>query len=151
MNQPSHAWGWCTSMTPRDLNHRLTSAALPYSLTATDSVVVLALSGDVDMAMSADLRRVLGDLSETGHPDLGSGHPDVIVVDLSEVRLIDAEIIGVIVSAHRAALARGRQLYVDGLRALPARVFAVLGLDGLRLPQHVRPMRLSQSLSQVQP
>jgi anti-anti-sigma factor len=114
-------------MTNRDLRREMTSGQLTHSVVSTASAVVLVLAGVVDFAMSAELRRTLDDL-------VRSSHAEVVVVDLSEVRLIDAAAVGVIVSAHASAAARGRQLYVDGLGALPARVFAILGLDSLRLP-----------------
>jgi len=40
-----------------------------------------------------------------------------VVLDMSQVRFIDAAAVRVILSAHAAAAACGRRLYVDGLRA----------------------------------
>jgi len=57
-----------------------------------------------------------------------------VVLDMSQVRFIDAAAVRVILSAHAAAAACGRRLYVDGLRAGPARVFELLGLGWLRWP-----------------
>jgi anti-anti-sigma factor len=106
----------------------LTSAGqLVYSVVSTASALTLVLAGDVDLANSAELRRTLVDLVE-------SSHPPVVVVDMSEVRFLGAVAVGVIVTAHAVATARGRQLYVDGLRGIPARVFEILALDWLGLP-----------------
>jgi anti-anti-sigma factor len=60
-----------------------------------------------------------------------SGAAATIVLDLSDVRFIDAHSIGVIVTAWAAAKCRGRQLRVDGLQGMPARVFGLLGLEPL--------------------
>ncbi len=115
-------------MTDRDLQGRWTSGQsgqLTHSVVFTASAVVLVLAGVVDFATSAELRRRLGGLIRSN---------EVVVVDMSEVHLVDAASIRVIVSAHATAAACGRHLYVDGLQGLPARVFAILGLDWLGPP-----------------
>lgn len=101
---------------------------LVHSVASTASALTLVLAGEADLATSADLRRTLVDLVE-------SSHVPVVVVDMSEVRFIDAAAVGVLVTAHAEAAARGHQLYVDGLRGIPAQVFEILALDWLRLPQ----------------
>jgi len=127
MNQPSELWGWCVFMADHDPYRQGASGHLTHSVVSTASAVVFVLAGVVDFATAADLRGRLDDLLE-------SNDAEVVVIDMSEVRLIDAAAIGVIVSARASAAAYGRQLYVDGLQALPARVFAILGLDCLQLP-----------------
>jgi anti-anti-sigma factor len=125
-------------MTARDLDRPATPAdPLIHSVAYHASAVVLVLAGDVDLATSDELGRRLRDLVE-------SGDAQVVVVDMSEVRFIDAAAVGVIVTAHAAAAARGRHLYVDGLRDRPARVFQILRLDWLRLPHCERLARLSR-------
>jgi anti-anti-sigma factor len=115
------------------------SAAVPliHSVASRGSAAVLVLAGEVDFATADEFRRRLGDLVE-------SSDAPVVVVDLSEVGFIDAAAVGVIVSAHATAAACGRHLYVDGLRAGPARVFEIVGLDWLRLPHSGQRMRLSR-------
>jgi anti-anti-sigma factor len=132
-------------MTARELDDQAAPAApLVYSVVSTASAVVLVLAGDVDLATSEELRRSLGDVIES------SGAP-LVVVDLSEVRFIDAAAIGVIVGGHAAAAARGRRLYVDGLQGRPARVFEILGLDWLRLPGRGHRRHGRTSRSEVRP
>jgi anti-anti-sigma regulatory factor len=48
---------------------------------------------------------------------------------MSDVRFIDAHSIGLIVGASKAAKVRGRELQVDGLDGLAARVFRLVGLE----------------------
>jgi anti-anti-sigma factor len=60
-----------------------------------------------------------------------SGGTATIVLDLSGVCFIDAGSIGLIVTAWAAAKCRGRQLRVDGLGGMPARLFGLLGLESM--------------------
>jgi anti-sigma B factor antagonist len=125
-------------MTAGDLDRQPTATVpLIHSVASPGSTVVLVLVGEVDFATSDEFRRRLGDLIE-------SSDAPVVVVDLSEVQFIDAAAVGVIVSARAAVAACGRNLYVDGLRAGPARVFEILGLDWLRLPHRGQRMLLSR-------
>jgi anti-anti-sigma factor len=84
--------------------------------------VVVRLAGELDLSTSAELCRRLSQVARTG----GGSR---IVLDLSDVHFIDAHSVGVIVGAREAAAARGGTLLVAGLRALPARVFSLLGLE----------------------
>lgn len=86
-----------------------------------DDAVVVSLAGELDVAC-VGLEPLLLRLAE-------SGRAATIVVDMSELRFIDAHGVGVIVSAWKAAKARGRVLWVDGLHGLPARVFRLVGLE----------------------
>ena len=113
-------------MTAHDL-YRQPAAPLIHSEASAASAVILALAGEVDFATSGELQQRLAELLE-------ASDAPVVVVDMSEVRFIDAAGVGVIVSAHAAAAAHGRHLYVTGLRATPARVFELLGLGWLRVP-----------------
>lgn len=83
--------------------------------------VTICLTGELDLATADRLRwqvmRVV------------CGAAATLVLDFSDVVLIDAHTVGVIVDARNAAESRGRLLIVEGLRGLPARVFALLGLE----------------------
>jgi len=85
-------------------------------------VVVVYLAGELDMATAADLGRRLMRVAE-------SGDAATIVLDLSDVCFMDAHSAGLIVNAWTTAKSRGRELCVDGLHGIPARVFSVLGLE----------------------
>lgn len=95
---------------------------LDWSQRSVNGAVVVQLTGELDLSTSIELRRRLLGVARTGDASR-------IVLDLSDVHFIDAHSIGVIVGAREAAAACGRTLHVDGLRALPARMFSLLGLE----------------------
>jgi anti-anti-sigma factor len=87
-----------------------------------DGAVVVRLAGELDMSTAAELRRrLLRVVKSTAAP--------TIVLDLSDVSFIDAHCAGLIETTWADARCRGRQLRVDGLHGIPARVFNVLGLE----------------------
>jgi len=88
-----------------------------------DGAVVVSLAGELDIAVKG-LESLLLRVAE-------SGPAPTIVLDMSELGFIDAYSVGVIVSAWKAAKARGRVLRVDGLQGEPARVFRLAGLEPL--------------------
>jgi anti-anti-sigma factor len=92
-----------------------------WSQRCRDGAVVVSLAGELDLA-AVELEPLLLRLAE-------SGPTATIVLDMSELDFIDAYGVGVIVSAWRAAKARGRVLRVDGLHGLPARVFRLVRLE----------------------
>ena len=86
--------------------------------------LVVSMSGELDLATSAELRERLWRV-------VRSSDVATIVLDLSGVCFIDAHSIGLIVAARAEARVHGRVLQVDGLQGIPAHVFRVLGLDCL--------------------
>ena len=96
-------------------------AAFHWSHQCRGDVVVVSLAGELDLA-SAQFGPVLLRLAE-------SAPAATIVLDVSELRFIDAYGVGLIVNARKAAKAHGRALQVSGLQGLPARVLGLLGLD----------------------
>jgi anti-sigma B factor antagonist len=86
-----------------------------------DDAAVVCLAGELDLSTAAELRQLLR-VAE-------SGTAATVVLDMSDVRFIDAHSIGLIVGASKAAKVRGRVLQVDGLDGLPARVFRLVGLE----------------------
>jgi anti-sigma B factor antagonist len=87
-----------------------------------DGAVVVRLAGELDLSTAAQLRQLLLNVVE-------SGTATTVVLDMSDVRFIDAHSIGLIVGASKAAKVRGRVLQVDGLDGLPARLFRLVGLE----------------------
>lgn len=81
--------------------------------------MVLALSGDVDLASASDLRMLL--------VELGGSAP--AFVDLAELEFIDSTGLGVLVGALRGLRAAGGDLRIAGARAGIARVLSVTGLN----------------------
>ena len=97
-------------------------ASLRWSQGTLDGAVVVRLAGELDLSTAAQLRQLLLNVAE-------SSTATTVVLDMSEVRFIDAHSIGLIVGASKAAKVRGRVLQVDGLDGLPARVFRLVGLE----------------------
>ena len=97
-------------------------ASFRWSQGTLDGAVVVRLAGELDLSTAAELRQLLMRVAE-------SGTRATVVLDMSDVRFIDAHSIGLIVGASKAAKVRGRVLRVDGLEGLPARVFRLVGLE----------------------
>ena len=97
-------------------------ASLRWSQGTLDGAVVVRLAGELDLSTATELRQLLLNVAE-------SSTATTVVLDMSEVRFIDAHSIGLIVRASKAAKVRGRVLQVDGLDGLPARVFRLVGLE----------------------
>lgn len=91
-----------------------------------DGVAMVRLHGELDLATRQELEELLA--------AAGALVVSTVVVDMSRVSFIDAGSIGVLVATWRAARDRGRRCVVRGLAEQPARVFDVLGLDGLLRP-----------------
>ncbi|BFU45472.1 STAS domain-containing protein [Krasilnikovia sp. MM14-A1004] len=87
-----------------------------------DGGLLVEVAGELDLSTVPELRRRLSTVTD-------SDAAATIVLDLSDVRFIDAQSTGLIICAWAAARARGRELCVDGLRGIPARVFGVLGVE----------------------
>ena len=80
-----------------------------------DGVTVIAPSGPIDVSRALELRDVLA--GPVGTP---GGR---VLVDLSEVTLIDSSGIGIFVTAHRQAEASGASLVLAGPVGPVGRVF----------------------------
>jgi anti-anti-sigma factor len=96
-------------------------------LRVDDRAAVLCLRGELDLATTPDMRKLL----DTARATPASS----ILVDLREVSFIDAPSVGELVAAWSAAAQSGQQLRVTGLANQPARVFEILGLRGLLVPR----------------
>lgn len=86
--------------------------------TSRGRIVVIAVSGDVDIATADDLR---------AHLVQGVECHDLVVVDLDGVGFMDSTGLGVLVASYNRATARGRHLVV----ARPQRIVK----NALRLVQ----------------
>ncbi|GAB1641301.1 anti-sigma factor antagonist [Krasilnikovia sp. MM14-A1259] len=87
-----------------------------------DGRIVVDVTGELDLSTVPEWRECLRRVAE-------SGAAATIVLDLSGVRFIDAQSTGLIIRAWVAARSRGRDLRVDGLHGMPARVFGLLGVE----------------------
>jgi anti-anti-sigma factor len=102
-------------------------AAVPERLLITrtttgDGVSVVVLAGEVDLDGSTQLRDVL--LSSV------QSAPGT-VVDLGEVAFLDSSGINVLITAHRAAEARGVRLRLAAPQHAVERVLQLVGVDTL--------------------
>jgi anti-anti-sigma factor len=88
---------------------------MEHELRTDDGVSIIALRGPVDVASSIALRGILA--AAVGH--VGAR----VLLDLSEVTLIDSSGVGVLVAAHREAEASGSTLVLAAPAGPAARVF----------------------------
>lgn len=84
---------------------------------------IVHLDGAVDVSNAIRLREVLGD--QLHGPDAG------VLVDLSEVRLLDSSGIGILLTAHRRAASMGARLVLAAPRPAVGRVFELTRTDKL--------------------
>jgi anti-sigma B factor antagonist len=82
---------------------------------------VLSVSGRLSAVTVADVRAALVEAIGCGTGDL--------VVDLTDVLLVDASGLGVIVAAHRLAMRKERRLVLRGVPARIERLLAVTHLN----------------------
>lgn len=89
------------------------------------TTVVVALSGELDLATAPRLRSCLAPIvtAQTA--------PMQLVLDLSELRFLDASGISALLTVQRALAARGGRLALRSPSRLVRRVVKVLDLDGL--------------------
>lgn len=104
-----------------DEDASLADAAVGFTRRDSAELRVLEVRGDLDIAVSATLGRVLDDLLDVGDEQVG--------VDLSGVTFMDSSALSMLVSAHERARQHGQQLEL--LRPSPAcaKVLAITGLD----------------------
>jgi anti-anti-sigma factor len=98
---------------------------MDYRIETQEGVRVVRLSGPVDVSQALELRELLGAQLD--------GPGARVVVDLSDVTLIDSSGIGVMVSAHRRAdgVGAGAAFALAGAGATVARVFSLTRTDRL--------------------
>ena|SRR5438477_6623529 len=86
-----------------------------------EGAVVLSLAGELDLYNAEEVRGALLDAC--------AGEPEVLVVDLEEVRFIDSTALGVLIEAERSRMAErsGFRLAAPGLET--RRALEVSGLD----------------------
>ncbi len=96
---------------------------MEYTLEQDGARRIVHLDGAVDVSNAIRLREVLGD--QLYGPDAG------VLVDLSEVRLLDSSGIGILLTAHRRAAALGARLVLAAPQPAVGRVFELTRTDKL--------------------
>ena len=96
---------------------------MEYDVREQDGVTVLAPRGPIDVSRALELRDVLAPLvGEAGRR---------VLVDLSEVTLVDSSGIGIFVTAHRLAETCGASFALAGAQGPVGRVFELTRTDKL--------------------
>lgn len=85
--------------------------------------MVVALSGELDLATADTLRSCLGPLVQ------GASAPDRLVLDLSDLSFVDASGISALLVVQRALDSRGGTLVLRSPSRLVRRVMKVLELE----------------------
>jgi len=96
-----------------------------FSTSKTDGVATLRIEGELDAVTSRDLRPSIDALLAERHPR--------VVVDVSDLRLIDSCGVGGLVSLYKKAREYGGVVTVHGLCNQPAAIFKLLRLDRVLL------------------
>jgi anti-sigma B factor antagonist len=92
-----------------------------HTLAQKADATVLRVRGALDALSCSELRPVLDALAAQGQC--------AIVVDLSELRLIDSSGVGVLVSLYKRVRANGGHVKFSGVTAQPLVIFKLLRLD----------------------
>jgi anti-sigma B factor antagonist len=92
-----------------------------HSISHEAGSTVFRVSGELDALSSTDLRPTLDDLEARGRC--------AVVVDLSELRVIDSSGVGALVSLYKRVRANGGVVRFVGVSAQPLVIFKLLRLD----------------------
>lgn len=96
-------------------------AGLDFNVHVTDHQTRIEVAGEVDMATAPQLAEVL----------LSAPAGLEIVVDMTDVRFLDAAGLGVLVDAHLALRDRHTRLWVENTTPVVERVFDITGMGFL--------------------
>lgn len=88
---------------------------MDHEISEQGAVKVVHLHGPIDVSRAMELRDLLG-----GHIDSGSAR---VLLDLTDVNLIDSSGIGILITAHRRAAGQGGRFGLAGATGTVARVF----------------------------
>lgn len=94
---------------------------MTYRVNQEGDVCVLHIAGELDANSVPEIRGTVDALAAAGHARM--------IVDLSELRLIDSSGVGAIVSLYKRVRARGGTVFARGLRDQPLAIFRLLKLE----------------------
>jgi anti-sigma B factor antagonist len=100
------------------------TAPFDIQVSASDGIAVLAVSGDIDLA-------VVGQLRAKVSAQLDLERVNGVLIDLSAVTFMDSTGIGTLVGCWHQAEARGKTLQIANARSQIARVLDITGVLGL--------------------
>lgn len=96
-------------------------SSLSVHSTRENGHLVLQVAGELDLAVTADLRTAADEA-------LGGGEVTDVVVDLAGVTFIDSTGLGTLVEIRNAALEGGATMRVTAVQPAPSRVIEIAGL-----------------------
>lgn len=96
-------------------------SSLSVHSTRENGRLVLEVAGELDLAVTADLRSAADEA-------LAAGDVTDVVVDLGGVTFIDSTGLGTLVEIRNAALEGGATMRVTAVQAAPSRVIEIAGL-----------------------
>ena len=85
-----------------------------------DGVVVVSITGELDLSTAPALRARLLELCDSG---------DAVVLDLADVTFADSTALGVFVAAHKRLRGRGRMLVIANPIPGVRQIFEITNLD----------------------
>lgn len=88
---------------------------MEHEIVETEGVRVISLHGPIDVSRAMDLRELLG--AQIDSPAAR------VLLDLTDVPLIDSSGIGILVTAHRRAAGQGASFVIGGAAGAVLRVF----------------------------
>lgn len=97
---------------------------LKVSSAVEDGISRVTVEGEVDVSNADSLKDELATA-------LADDQVERIVIDLAQVPYIDSTGIGVLVGAEHRAQEAGKTVSAEGVQANVARVFGMLGVEGL--------------------
>jgi anti-sigma B factor antagonist len=95
--------------------------AMEFNLDTKKEAATLHIAGELDALSAPDLRPVIN--------RIGEDQPSKVLVDLSELRLIDSSGVGAIVALFKMVRAYEGTLAVVGVRDQPLAILRLLQLD----------------------
>ena len=94
--------------------------ALDVTVRRERGVVIVAVTGEIDISTVTRLRECLSEVADSGR---------TLIVDLNRVTFIDSAGLGALVGAYRRANARGGSLHVVCARQATRRLLWLTGVD----------------------
>ena len=100
---------------------------MTYGTTHNEDSVVLTVQGELDAMTVTELRETLDGIVAEGHQR--------VIVDLTELRMIDSSGVGALVSLYNRLRAKGGKLFIRGIKDQPLAIFRLLKLDRILAPE----------------
>lgn len=107
---------------------------MTYATIEDNEAIVIQVCGELDAMSVPEIRGTVDRVVAQA--------PRQVVVDCSDLQLIDSSGVGAIVSLYKRVRAHGGTVVVTGLRDQPLAIFRLLKLDTVLLAEEAPPMNL---------